>query len=220
VRSTASAQALAAEGIEPLIADLDAAPPPGLAADRLFWFAPPPATGATDPRLRAWLGGIEARRIVYLSTSGVYGDCQGRWIDESEPLKPQTDRGRRRVDAEAALAGHAVVRAQECPPTNRIHAEDLADVSLAAVERGRPGAAYNVSDGTPSTMTEYFLRTAQLLGLPEPPQVSLAEAHRSFTPAMLSFLDESKRLLTARMRHELAFTPRYPDLACGLPASL
>jgi len=252
VRRTATAQALDQAGVTPVIADLDA--PASLAAaayELVFWFAPPPATGDTDPRIRAWLTKNSPKRIVYISTSGVYGDCGNRWIDETEPLKPQTPRGRRRVDAEAALADHGerrgtetvilrvpgiygpgrlpierlrqglpVIADDESPTTNRIHADDLARVAIAAAECGRPGEAYNVSDGTPTTMSDYFRRCAALLGLPEPRCVGMAEARRTFTPAMLSFLEESKRLLNSKMRDELGVTPRYPDLASGLPSCL
>ncbi|MGB1009501.1 MAG: SDR family oxidoreductase [Thiolinea sp.] len=71
----------------------------------VFWFMPPPRTGNTDTRLRHFLERAQdqPRRIVLISTTGVYGDCQGRWIDESEPLKPQAERALRRVDAETAL---------------------------------------------------------------------------------------------------------------------
>lgn len=252
VRSTASAQALSRAGVTPVIADLDA--PASLAAENyelVFWFAPPPLSGDTDPRLRAWLARHSPARLVYISTSGVYGDCGNRWIDETEPLKPQTPRSRRRVDAETALADHAerhgtramilrvpgiygpgrlpierlrarlpVITEDESPTTNRIHSEDLARAAIAAAEHGQAGAAYNVSDGSPTTMTDYFSRCAALLGLPEPRRVSMDEARRTFTPAMLSFLEESKRLLTSRMRDELGLRPRYPDLASGLPSCL
>jgi nucleoside-diphosphate-sugar epimerase len=250
VRSAASADTLAEAGIDALRRDLDA-PSVDDGAECVFWFAPPPASGTTDPRLRNWLAANRPKRIVYISTTGVYGDCEGRWIDESESLKPQTDRGRRRLDAERALAehadahgtetvilrvpgiygpgrlpiarlqaGHAVIDERESPPTNRIHADDLAQAAVAAMRRGVSGSAYNVSDGSPTTMTDYFCRCAALLGLPEPQRVSLAEANHTFTPAMLSFLEESKRLVTDRMRSELGVTPRYPDLATGLPSCL
>ncbi|SHG61093.1 Nucleoside-diphosphate-sugar epimerase [Hydrocarboniphaga daqingensis] len=252
VRSADSAHALTAAGIRPLLTDLDA--PAGEiseAHELVFWFAPPPPSGDGDPRLRQWLAQHRPRRLVYISTSGVYGDCDNRWIDESEPLKPQTARGKRRLDAERALADHAdrhgtevitlrvpgiygpgrlpvdrlraglpVIIESESPTTNRIHADDLARTAIAAAECGQPGEAYNVSDGSPTTMTDYFCRCAALLGLPEPPRVSLAQARQTFTPAMLSFLEESKRLLTSRMRNELGVMPRYPDLATGLPSCL
>lgn len=257
VRSDASSATLRAQGFDALALDLDAddaaahLPP----ADQVFWFAPPPARGATDPRLRSALDAMvrthAPRRLVYISTSGVYGDCEGRWIDEDEPLKPQSDRGRRRLDAEQALKGFAsasgcevvilrvpgiygpgrlpverlqrrlpVVQESECPWTNRIHAQDLATVALGAMRHGRAGAAYNVSDGHPTTMTDYFSRSADLLGLPQPERISLAEARTRLTPALLSFLDESKRLRIDRLHADLGVVLRYPDLAAGLPSCL
>ena len=97
-------------GIKPVIADLDQ--PDLLPAlpnedSVLFHFAPPPSTGQTDPRFRALLAAYEKSglpsKVVLLSTTAVYGDCHGNWIDESEPVNPQTDRGKRRLDAETAL---------------------------------------------------------------------------------------------------------------------
>lgn len=245
-QKAAAAQAL---GAVVRIEDLDR---PQSAGDWpwLFWFAPPPATGHGDTRLRNWLavqcGRIE--RLVYVSTSGVYGDCEGRWIDEAEPLKPQTDRARRRVDAEAALydwsahgggevvilrvpgiygpgrlplerlqRGMPVLRAGESPYSNRVHADDLAGAAILAAQRGRAGQAYNIADGHPTTMADYFTRCARLLGLPEPEALGREEAQRRFTPAMWSFVEESKRLKIDRAREDLGFVPRYADLKSGLP---
>src|SRR5688572_16280731 len=79
------------------------------AADALLHCAPPPAQGESDTRTANLLaalekGGVLPARIVYVSTSGVYGDCGGARVDESHPTSPQTDRARRRVDAERRLA--------------------------------------------------------------------------------------------------------------------
>ncbi len=217
----------------------------------LFWFAPPPGDGETDTRLRGWLSAQRGSigRVVYVSTSGVYGDCDGRWIDEREPLKPQSARARRRADAEAALAqwaattgaatvvlrvpgiygpgrwplqrlrsGMPVLRAEESPYSNRVHAEDLASAAVLAAVRGVGGHAYNIADGSPTTMADYFTRCARHFGLPEPEAVCLEEARRRFTPAMWSFMEEYKRLRIDRAREELGFVPRYADLAAGLAA--
>ena len=217
----------------------------------LFWFAPPPGDGETDTRLRGWLSAQRGSigRVVYVSTSGVYGDCDGRWIDEREPLKPQSARARRRADAEAALAqwaatagaatvvlrvpgiygpgrwplqrlrsGTPVLRDEESPYSNRVHAEDLASAAVLAAVRGVGGHAYNIADGSPTTMADYFTRCARHFGLPEPAAVGLEEARRQFTPAMWSFMEESKRLRIDRAREELGFVPRYADLAAGLAA--
>jgi nucleoside-diphosphate-sugar epimerase len=86
-------------------------------ASHVLHTAPPPVGGTTDPRTEQLLSALLSKpplpeRIVYISTSGVYGDCGGDWVDESRPVHPQTDRARRRVDAERALmrfgASHGV----------------------------------------------------------------------------------------------------------------
>ena len=253
VRSAQSAAALEREGVAARAIDLDAGETETRTRDLplVFYFAPPPAGGTTDPRLRRFLDTLAAppQRLVYISTSGVYGDCQGRWVDEDEPLKPASERAHRRLDAERALydyatrtgaeililrvpgiygpgrlplerlhQGQPVIRPQESPYSNRIHADDLARAAVHAAAFGRSGAAYNISDGQPTTMADYFTRCALHLGLPPPPQVSIDEARRLFTPAMWSFMEESKRLRVERLRAELRFTPAYPDLDAGLRA--
>lgn len=252
VRRPEAAAVLAQRGIEPLLIDLDAAVESLPACDAVYWCAPPPAEGETDSRLRGLLPHLPLPRLglLYISTSAVYGDCQGRWIDEAEPLKPGTARGRRRLDAELALRawsahtgartvvlrvpgiygprrlpverlrrGEPVLREADAPYTNRVHAEDLADACLLALERGESGAAYNVGDGAPTSMSDYLLRCARLLGLPEPGRIALAEAPTHFSPMLRSFLEESKRLRVERLR-ALGWAPRYPDLEAGLPSCL
>lgn len=254
VRSASSAAALARLGINARIADLDADVIADLpAADWLFHFAPPPDKGETDPRLVGVLAALEAppSRFVYLSTSAVYGDCEGRWIDETESLKPKSARGHRRLDAErttldyarqhgiAAMilrvpgiygpgrlplqrlnAGTPLVQRDQSPYTNRIHADDLAAAALRVAEFGVDGAAYNVSDGQPTTMTDYFLRCAALLGVPPPPEQPLSDAMKTMSPMLKSFLEESKRLSNRRLVEELGWRPQYPSLDSGLPASV
>jgi nucleoside-diphosphate-sugar epimerase len=85
-------------------------------ADAVLHCAPPPARGAADPRTANLLAALETAgilpaRFVYVSTSGVYGDCGGAHVDETRPVNPQTDRARRRVDAEAQLSRWCRARA-------------------------------------------------------------------------------------------------------------
>jgi nucleoside-diphosphate-sugar epimerase len=109
VRSASSASRLAESGIETTAADLDAAPLPDLPLrdSRVFYLAPPPDTGTADTRMLNFLDACAAQgqpaRILYFSTTGVYGDCGGDWVDEDRPLNPGSDRARRRADAEARL---------------------------------------------------------------------------------------------------------------------
>lgn len=101
---------LRALGALPLWADLDQPATLGRLgglADAVLHLAPPPLHGSTDPRTRALLQALarggRVRRLVYASTSGVYGDCGGERFDESRAVQPGTDRARRRVDAEEQL---------------------------------------------------------------------------------------------------------------------
>ncbi len=101
---------LRAAGAVPLLGNLDEPSTLGRLgglADAVLHLAPPPLQGATDPRtaalLRALARGGRVQRVVYGSTSGVYGDCGGACFDETRAVNPTTDRARRRVDAEAQL---------------------------------------------------------------------------------------------------------------------
>ena len=111
--SAARVPALRAAGALPLVGDLDDAASLGrlaALADRVLHLAPPPGQGRTDPRTRSLLQALarspRVRRLVYASTSGVYGDAAGAYFDETRAVNPATDRGRRRVDAEAQVRRH------------------------------------------------------------------------------------------------------------------
>lgn len=109
VSSTESAERLISIGINPFIADLDGdlGSLPLEKEPEIFYMAPPPAGGILDSRMGRFIQALEKSgltpRVVYLSTTGVYGDCDGAWVDESRELNPQTDRARCRVDAEGQL---------------------------------------------------------------------------------------------------------------------
>lgn len=256
VRTAASAATLERDGIEAIRADLDgdlpALPTRGTG---IYYLAPPPETGTTDPRLGAFLASLDRsgppRRILYVGTTGIYGDCRGEWVDESRPANPTVDRARRRWDAESRLRewagktaadlvvlrvagiygpgrlpldrlrrGLPMVGEDEAPWTNRIHVDDLAAVCVAAMDRAPGGAVYNVSDGQPGNMADYFNRVADLAGLPRPPVVRLADAGGRLSEGLLSYLGESRRLDNRRMLRELGVTLRYPTLDAGLPGCL
>ncbi|MFZ5594704.1 MAG: SDR family oxidoreductase [Pseudomonadota bacterium] len=257
-RTPQSVRLLTDNGIRPINSDLDQ--PASLrnlpVKDALlFYFAPPPGEGDADPRLRSTLAALTPenppKRIVYISTTGVYGDCQEAWITEETPAHPRSARGARRLDAENALRdwqndtsvpvvilrvpgiygpgrlpvdrikqGIPVVCEEESPYSNRIHADDLARICIAAAEQGRAGEVYNVSDGHPTTMTDYFHRVADLLALPRLPAISMAEARHRLSPGMLSFLEESKRIDNRKMLRELGVELLYPTLEEGLAGCL
>lgn len=147
-----AAAALRAAGAVPLVADLDDRRSllrlAGL-ADAVLHFAPPPTAGEGDPRTRRLLAALAAapglpHRVVYISTTGVYGDCAGAHIDETRPCRAQTARARRRVDAERQLRAFgrrngvrvAILRAPGIYATDRLPLDRLqrGDPVLAAAD--------------------------------------------------------------------------------------
>lgn len=121
-----------------------------------------------------------------------------------------------RLPLERIRKGIPILLEHLAPKTNRIHAEDLAEICVAAAKVEQHYRVYNVSDGTDSNMSEYFLTLADYFGLPRPPQVDWAEAERVMSAGMLSYLRESRRVSNARMLQELDIKLRYPDLKSGL----
>jgi len=211
---------------------------------------PPPSAGAKDTRLKRFLVNLAEqppRRIVMISTTGVYGDSGGEWIDETAPIKPQADRAVRRVSAEQILQrwaesthceiqilrvpgiyaedrlplarlekGLAVVTADEAGFTNRIHADDLARACKAAMECESSNHIINVTDGNPSSMTDYFNHVADYAKLPRPPQISLQEAEQDLSAGMVSYLKESRRIKNDKMLKVLGIELLYPNLKTSL----
>jgi nucleoside-diphosphate-sugar epimerase len=257
VRSGEKGAALAAGGISAIPGDLDDTATPvralNSAGTTILYTVPPPGGGEYDTRLRVFLGSIEPgsepAQIVYLSTTGVYGDQQGALVSEVTPTKAATSRARRRLDAEKLLLawgrdrgvkivilrvagiyganrlplnrireGAPVLCCEESPFSNRIHADDLARLCLAAAARGGDGEIINICDGETSTMTDYFNVVADVFTLPRPPQVTMAQAKETMPPLLLSYFSESRRLDNRRMRERLGVTLLYPDLASGLAA--
>jgi nucleoside-diphosphate-sugar epimerase len=253
-------ESLRAAGVRPLIGDLDRPETLGRLAglaDAVLHLAPPPPHGRHDPRtthlLRALARCDRVGRLVYASTTGVYGDAGGARVDETRMVAPITDRARRRVDAEAQVRawgrargvpvtvlripgiyaldreggspadrlrrGTPVLRPEDDVFTNHIHADDLARACSAALTRGPTQRTINACDDTAMRMGEYFEFAADLLGLPRPPRISRAEAERQLSPALLSFMSESRRISNARLKRELRFVARYPTVREGLAAA-
>ncbi len=148
VRHADAAEPWRAAGALPILGDLD--DPRSLArlaglANHVLHLAPPPARGLRDSRTQALLAALgrggRAPAIVYVSTSGVYGDCGGDRVPETRPLRPATARAQRRLDAETALrrfaqrhgSALAILRAPGIYAAERL--------PLARIERGDPALA-------------------------------------------------------------------------------
>lgn len=250
VRTSDSAARLQQLGVRSRVVDLDADAPCPDPVDVVYYFAPPPREGDVDSRLDRFLtalGKQQPRRLVYISTSGVYGDCAGAWVDETRPVNPQTPRAQRRVAAERSLAawdgdwvilrapgiygpqrlpldkvraGEPVLRDADCGWSNRIHIDDLANVAVLAATRGPAQGIYNASDGAPTKMAAYYGEMARLLGVALPVEIDWPTAQREFSPLRLSFLAESRRLDNRRLINELGVRLRYAILRDGLAASI
>ncbi len=248
-RSAEKAGALRETGIEPVMWE-EAAVRDALAqSTHLLVSAGPDEEG--DPSLRLIGEAIAARApelywAGYLSTTGVYGDHHGAWVDETTPLTPGTERGEQRVEAEAAwgaiaglplhvfrLAGiygpgrgpFEKVRTGKARQIikrgqvfSRIHVEDIAQVLAASIERPNPGAVYNVCDDDPAPPQDVIAYAAELLDLPEPPKVEFRKAEMS--EMARSFYAESKRVSNERIKNELGVELYYPDYKAGLAALL
>ena len=109
-----------------------------------------------------------------------------------------------------------VVRAQECGFTNRIHADDLANVCVVAMRNGLAGEVYNATDGTPGKITEYLQEASKVLGMERLPEISMAQARLELSAGMLSYLGESRKISNQKMLEQLKVKLRYPDFREGI----
>ena len=244
-------------GINTIIANFDYqedVPELPLRGKRLFYFMPPQGGGSSDYRMLNFCRKLSPdnypAKMVYISTSGVYGDCGDTLVTEETPLNPMTSRAKRRVSAENQLReqadkfgfeliilrvtgiygpgrlpiaqlqkGHEVLIAEDAPRTNRIHSLDLVQICLAAMKKGENGDIFNVCDGEESSMSQYFMAVAERFDLPQPRQLSWAEAEKVMNPLTFSFLKESRRMSNQKMVEKLGIKLKCPTLQEGLRAS-
>ena len=239
---------LTAQGVEPLLWPCDITDALS-EATHVLTSAGPDADG--DPVLRLAQDAIvtaapKLEWVGYLSTTGVYGDHDGGWVDETSPTEPATVRGQRRVHAEQEwlnisglpvhvfrLAGiygpgrgpFAKLRrgvAQRVIKKNQIfsrtHVEDIAQVLLASINAPNPGRIYNVCDDDPQPPEVVIEYAARLLGMEPPPAVPFEKADMS--PMARSFYSDSKRVRNDRIKSELGVKLKYPDFKSALHAML
>tara|TARA_R110002094_G_scaffold119_4_gene700 strand:- start:93 stop:947 length:855 start_codon:yes stop_codon:yes gene_type:complete len=240
---------IAASGVEPLlwpgsdISELVARIP------HLLISAGPDASGdpvlnALKPQIADAAAGL--RWVGYLSTTGVYGDHQGDWVDEDTALAPSTKRGLARVKAEAEwqtirdlplhifrLAGiygpgrgpFAKVRGgtarriiKKGQVFSRIHVDDIAQALELSIASPQQGAIFNLCDDDPAPPQDVIGYAAELLGLPLPEAEDFETA--DLTPMARSFYAESKKVRNDRAKEQLGWRPKYPDYKTGLAAML
>ncbi|PDT89760.1 NAD(P)-dependent oxidoreductase [Bradyrhizobium sp. Y36] len=212
-------------------------------ADVLLVSIPPGPAG--DPAIAAFGDVLAAgrRKIVYLSTIGVYGDHGGGWVDETTPPQSTLDRARIRVAAEQAwmdiahgdaailrLAGIygpgrnalATLRAGTARRIikpgqvfNRIHVDDIASAIMAAIHHGN-GGTWNICDDEPSPPQDVIAYAAELMGIAPPPEEDFATAEMSAMAR--SFYASSARVSNAKLKHELGVTLVHPTYRHGLDA--
>jgi nucleoside-diphosphate-sugar epimerase len=218
-------------------------------ADALLVSVAPDEHG--DPVLKHFadvIGGCNAASIVYLSTIGVYGDHQGRWVDEDTPPLPINARSSERLAAEAAWqslgrrSGKAVAilrlsgiygpgqsalnqlasgtAKRIVKPGQVFNRIHVADIAQAidAAFAKRADGVFNVSDDEPTAAPDVIAYAAELLGVAPPPEIPYDVAERTMTPMAKSFYGEVKRVRNAKLKSELGVKLRYPTYREGLKA--
>ena len=199
--------------------------------------APPGADG--DPVLGAFGDALKGKWLGYLSSTGVYGDTSGAWVDESAATGTGRRTARAEADAEWLALGARVLRlpgiygpgrsALERVREGKAHRIDLpeqvfsrahVDDIVAACTKALHAAqgAYNIADDHPSNQNAVIEEACRMLGRAPPPLQSLEQA--ALSPMARAFYAENRRVANGKARRELGWTPRYPSYREGLRACL
>ncbi len=212
-------------------------------ADAVLSSVPPDRQSGSDPVLDAY--GADLAKFGgwtgYLSSTGVYGDAGGAWVDETAP----TGTGRRSARSEADLAWlglgarvfrlpgiygagrSALDRVREGRASridipgqvfSRVHVQDIADGVMRALREDAPAGAYNLSDDLPCPQNDVIEEACRLLGVAPPPLQTLEEA--DLTPMARGFYAENRRVANIKAKRVLGWQPRYPTYREGLAACL
>ncbi len=201
-------------------------------ATHILSSVPPLVDG--DPVLASYGDVLAGQWLGYLSSTGVYGDAGGAWVDESAPIRGRRDsrnvadqdwlkrrarvfrlpgiygRGRSALDRVAEGKAHRVaLRGQVF---SRVHVDDIVSGVMAGFEA--PSGAYNLADDHPCDQNAVIEAAAALLGVPAPPFVAL----ESLSPMARSFYAENRRVANGKAKRVLNWSPAYPDFGSGLRA--
>ena len=199
----------------------------------------PPSGEGLDPVLERYCDALTGKWLGYLSSTGVYGDTGGAWVDESAPIG--TGRRTARAEADAAwlaLGAHvfrlpgiygpgrsALDRVRAGPNASRahlidlpgqvfsrVHVDDIVSGVIAAFDA--PAGAYNLADDLPCSQNAVIEEACRLLGIAPPPLQSLDEA--GLTPAARGFYAENRRVANGKAKRVLGWKPLYPTYREGL----
>lgn len=206
-------------------------------ADQVLSSVPPSADG--DLVLHCYGDALAGKRLTYLSSTGVYGDTGGAWVDESAPIGTGRRAARAEADAEWLTLGARVLRlpgiygpgrsaldrvregkahridlAEQV--FSRVHVDDIVSAAMLALEA--PSGSYNVSDDLPCSQNEVIEHACALLGLPPLPLQSLDEA--GLSPMARAFYAENRRVANGKAKRVLGWSPSYPTYREGLAALL
>ncbi len=198
----------------------------------------PPADGL-DPVLAAYGAQLAGKRLAYLSSTGVYGDTGGAWVDECAPtgtgrrnaravadaawqdLGAQVFRlpgiygpGRSAFDRIASGKAHRIDLAEQV--FSRVHVADIARGVIAAITGDAPAGAYNLADDLPCSQNAVIEHACRLMGVAPPPLQSLDEA--GLSPMARGFYLENRRVANGKAKRLLGWQPQYPTFREGLAA--
>lgn len=210
-------------------------------ATHILSSVPPDRESGLDPVLEHYGEALTGRALFYLSSTGVYGDQQGAWVDEASP----TGTGRRnaRSDADAAFMAmgarvfrlpgiygpgrSALDRVREGKARridlagqvfSRIHVDDITSGVVAAMTSNAPPGAYNLGDDLPASGNAVTEHACALLGLEPPPMQTLEQANLS--KMALGFYSENRRVANGKAKRVLGWEPQYPTYVEGLAGLL
>lgn len=210
-------------------------------ATHILSSVPPDRQSGGDPVLDSYGDALEGKALFYLSSTGVYGDAGGAWVDETTPTVAETGAGRRNARAESDKAWLELgARAFRLPGIygpgrsaldrvkdgrarridlpgqvfSRVHVDDIASGVVAALMQDAPAGAYNLGDDRPASgnaVTEY---ACQLLGVEPPKLETLEEANLS--EMARGFYAENRRVANGKAKRVLEWAPKYPTYFEGL----
>jgi nucleoside-diphosphate-sugar epimerase len=199
----------------------------------------PPGGEGLDPVLEHYGDALAGKWLGYLSSTGVYGDSGGAWVDESAPTGLGRRSARSQCDAQWLALGACAFRLPgiygpgrsifdrvraglarriDLPEQvfSRVHVDDIASGVMAALEKGAPPGAYNLADDLPCSQNLLVEYACLLLDLPLPPLQSLDAAQLS--PMARGFYAENRRVANGKAKRVLGWRPAYPDYVSGLTA--